>query len=422
MEYRVIFPQPLRSAPKEDAPAPSGIVHYSSRVEILEEIADPEWVRAKVRDGIEERIGYLKKSALEVRPKETPAEIDPVLFAKSLRFAARRFETNSVFLGAVAWVESRFKNAVNPSTQATGPYQFLPSTWQGMVAQYGADQGIGEDDIQDPSAQVVFAAIAARDATKSLKKSLGQIPNHAELYSTHLLGLSAATALITGDRNRSINSVLSEVYANRDDTQSFVSKILNGNKRILLDGDNPRSINSMLEAIVERLAKGVVKYQTLIGEPIQIVATNSEPPWLTVAKKEIGTTEDKNPGASNPRIEQYHDSTTYGRPAKDDMAWCASFVSWCMANSGNKIIEKANIRSARAIDWSAWGESIGVPRVGALVVLSPLAEGSSGHVGFIVDESERNISLLGGNQGAPESVCVLDFPKEAVTHYRWFEY
>jgi hypothetical protein len=40
-----------------------------------------------------------------------------------------------------------------------------------------------------------------------------------------------------------------------------------------------------------------------------------------------------------------------------------------------------------------------------------------GHVGFFVEETSRNVSVLGGNQG--EQVSIANQPKARLLGYRW---
>ena len=126
---------------------------------------------------------------------------------------------------------------------------------------------------------------------------------------------------------------------------------------------------------------------------------------------------------SNPRIEDYHATTGLGRKS-DDTAWCASFVSFCMANVDNDKVRLANLRSARAADWKKWGQSIDNPVPGAVVVMEPLVPDSTGHVGFVVEAADDLIQTLAGNQKdeqGRESVCIKPFSMDKVVCFRWMD-
>jgi uncharacterized protein (TIGR02594 family) len=74
-------------------------------------------------------------------------------------------------------------------------------------------------------------------------------------------------------------------------------------------------------------------------------------------------------------------------------------------------------KSAAAISWLDWGESISKPVLGCVVVLRrPSGGPSAAHVGFYVGEYPGVIELLGGNQA--NRVCIQPYPLELVLGYR----
>lgn len=124
-----------------------------------------------------------------------------------------------------------------------------------------------------------------------------------------------------------------------------------------------------------------------------------EAAWMKVARAELGVTED--PLGSNPRIEAYHASTA-GGAADDAVAWCASFVNFCVEAAG---VRGTRSKAARA--WLDWGVDAGDFVPGCIVVLR---RGSppKGHVGFFAGFESGRIKLLGGNQGNQVSVASFD--------------
>jgi len=119
-----------------------------------------------------------------------------------------------------------------------------------------------------------------------------------------------------------------------------------------------------------------------------------EPPWMVVAKAEIGQAEVSGAKA-NPRILEYFKSAKFW--GTDDSgganAWCASFVAWVMEQSGYKGIPGAY----RAKSWAAFGKPIKDPVYGAIGIKT---RGGGGHVAFVVGKSAdgRSLYMLGGNQ------------------------
>ncbi len=124
-----------------------------------------------------------------------------------------------------------------------------------------------------------------------------------------------------------------------------------------------------------------------------------EAAWMKVARAEVGVTED--PLGSNPRIEAYHASTE-GGAADDAVAWCASFVNFCVEATG---VRGTRSKAARA--WLDWGVDAGDFVPGCIVVLR---RGSppKGHVGFFAGFESGRIKLLGGNQGNQVAVASFD--------------
>jgi len=119
-------------------------------------------------------------------------------------------------------------------------------------------------------------------------------------------------------------------------------------------------------------------------------------PWMALAYKERGTHEVKG-RAANPRIIEYHATTTL-RSQSDEVAWCSSFVNWCL-----KQVNIKGTNLAGAASWVNWGVATG-PRYGAITVIhNPKMANTSlsrtgNHVGFLVEETKTHYVLLGGNQ------------------------
>lgn len=90
-------------------------------------------------------------------------------------------------------------NAVNPTTQASGLYQFIPSTWAGVVRNYGQRYGIRPDGVMDPSQQeLAIRAITENEYLPAVQRT-GRDPTPAELYMPHLLGVPTYSRLATAD-------------------------------------------------------------------------------------------------------------------------------------------------------------------------------------------------------------------------------
>lgn len=89
-------------------------------------------------------------------------------------------------------------NAVNPTSGASGPYQFLKSTWQSYMK--NPKLGLTMDGFYHPSEhpEQHDAAIHAytADSMDAIKPILGRLPTKGELYSMHLLGQGGGAQLL----------------------------------------------------------------------------------------------------------------------------------------------------------------------------------------------------------------------------------
>jgi len=141
---------------------------------------------------------------------------DPVQAA--IANAAERTSVDFNFLLAQAQVESAMNPEARAATSsATGLYQFIDSTWLGIVKKHGPRFGLGDvaDQIDvTPSGNAWVADPAQRDAILALRNNpqvaslmaaglaednraylmpiLGRQPSHAELYLAHFLGAGGA--------------------------------------------------------------------------------------------------------------------------------------------------------------------------------------------------------------------------------------
>jgi hypothetical protein len=91
-----------------------------------------------------------------------------------------------------------------------------------------------------------------------------------------------------------------------------------------------------------------------------------------------------------------------------------------MARAQNEVVRAHNLASKIAVAWLEWGEPVTDPPVGAVCVMKPLAEGTTGHVGFFLRRDGTDVWLLGGNQG--DAVCEKPFKAAVVRGYRWLNW
>jgi len=140
----------------------------------------------------------------------------------SIRQAARATDVDFGLLMAQAKQESGFQpDAAASGSSATGLFQFIDSTWLGLVQRFGAKYGVGGlaqqivvdgngrasvadpatrqrilDLRKDPRVASALAAEYARQNKQSLEQALGRSPSNADLYMAHFLGASGAITFL----------------------------------------------------------------------------------------------------------------------------------------------------------------------------------------------------------------------------------
>jgi hypothetical protein len=149
-------------------------------------------------------------------PGATPAVVG------SIRQAARATDIDFGLLMAQAQQESGFQaDAKASGSSATGLFQFIDSTWLGLVRQFGDKYGVGAlaqqitsdgagrasvadpatrqkilDLRKDPRLSAALAAEYARLNKGALEQALGREAGNADLYMAHFLGAGGATTFL----------------------------------------------------------------------------------------------------------------------------------------------------------------------------------------------------------------------------------
>lgn len=146
-------------------------------------------------------------------------------------------------------------------------------------------------------------------------------------------------------------------------------------------------------------------------DEIVVSDANDLTPWITEAKKFLGTKEV--PGTKdNPTILRFWKEGKISWQADhDETAWCAVFHA--------AIYERIGIRSQRdswSQGWKDWGEKLDSPIYGCTVIFR--WDASSGHIGWYVGRAKSGrMLILGGNQS--NSVTITEFSDDKVLAYRW---
>ncbi|MCB1741083.1 MAG: TIGR02594 family protein [Gammaproteobacteria bacterium] len=435
MLYRIVLEDlNLKQSPSRQAPDQSPSVDLRDQlVKIDEQTVEGEvWWQVEVAStrGAPPQRGFLLATDVTELPEASlrwPETIDRIAYLSILTTAAERYGTNREYLALVAQMQSGLRNlAPDTDTGARGPYRFTPLQWQALT---GADSepdrpplSLTATDIDSPWLQALGAARLTARNSDALLAALQRIPTGRELYLAHVIGVAATIGLLETGAVTDGAAVLGQLESTLGDEEGARRKRMYAD--LLMDDDSPRSLAQLETEIVHRMhAASAPIAEDILALPESLRlrgdASAQTPPWFVIARAELDKGIREDPQGSNPQIEAYFATVGLDRHT-DDKAWCAAFVSFCMATSGNERVVQSNLRSARARDWLDWGTAITDPTPGALCVTRPLVANSSGHVAFFVSQAGGKVKLLGGNQG--DAVSEQDFDMADVVGYRWLHW
>ena len=190
---------------------------------------------------------------------------DEVLAA--IKKASDKVGVDFGYMMAMAGQESGFNPTIKAKTSsATGLYQFIDSTWNGMVQKYGQQFGIKPGDRTDPYAQAVMGALYTKDNGDLIKGVLGRDANPTELYMGHFLG------------GGGVKNFLKGMKANPNDTPATMKgyeAAANANKPIFYDNGRPRTFQEIYDVMYKKVgAKATTYAQEYSQKATQLAQAN----------------------------------------------------------------------------------------------------------------------------------------------------
>lgn len=143
----------------------------------------------------------LQNNALAALTQRAPTGV-----LNAIKSASAKTGVDFAYLMEKAAAESSFKpDAKAKTSSATGLFQFIESTWMGMVkehgAKYGIDTSLDKKSLlelrKDPKLASFMAAEFAKGNQAHLEKTIGGEIGNTELYFAHFMGASGASAFLS---------------------------------------------------------------------------------------------------------------------------------------------------------------------------------------------------------------------------------
>lgn len=169
-------------------------------------------------------------------------------------------------LTAMAGVESAFRTDAGASTSsAKGLFQFINSTWVGVLAKYGDKYGVPKDASRfDPTYSAIMAAAMMKHEGYPAAKAAVSNPSMTDIYLTHFLGPTGGRKFIFA------------YMANPDayGTSAVNEAQANANYNIFFDKvtGNPRTLRQIYDMFAKKLGTWLAKGEDIVGAP-SVVAT-----------------------------------------------------------------------------------------------------------------------------------------------------
>ncbi|MFS8049194.1 CHAP domain-containing protein [Rhizobium sp. BR 314] len=401
-----------------------------------EETDDSRKVQLDYDDG-EVAVGWVLKSALAVDtsvPAMPPlsnfmiACLDAVSVVNQLDDTAPNYASLDFILARANFATS---NSYPPPQAGSpfGPFQIRSEEWDDFCRACSLGKNLPADFKDYVTEQAQAAAWNMVTSGRRLIASYSSLnQQHEPTYEPDLLDLFLSYILNnTADAARCRQAAS---IGNTTPIDRFLVSPQNPELQSLMAGAQAslfvdqtgtvRTVSDVVAQVTTKLDELLTEAYKLIVQlaPQYIARTTGGAPWLAVAKTQIGVLE-----SDDAKIRSYFASI--GVLANGATPWCGAFVAWCLLQSKAITSKQLPKVPERAANWTDFGRSIALPLnqtdkslLGAIVVLSPQAANSSGHVGFLTGFSTPGkVTLLGGNEH--DQVREEDFSLADIRAVRW---
>lgn len=167
----------------EQAPGIGDMINYGTRGirDLYDRYNKPVTIK-----NLDDQLNELKKQRSEFEAALT--KLGSARTAPYLPESRQMLGDDARYLAGIRGNESGYDDeAVNSTTNATGRYQFLPSTAQSLMNEH-PELGLKMEDLKKPETQEALMKLYTDKSKSILEPILGRKPTMGELYMLHFLG------------------------------------------------------------------------------------------------------------------------------------------------------------------------------------------------------------------------------------------
>ena len=139
--------------------------------------------------------------------------------------------------------------AKSKTSSAGGLFQFIDSTWKGVVKQHNLGHSL--EDKYDPKKAKEAAVIHNEWNKRYLQKSLGYEPTEGQLYAAWFLGANGAKTLLTASPKQLAKEVVKPSQVNANEQMFYVGRY-EGKKFIR---ERPRTVGEVYQLLSKKIGE-----------------------------------------------------------------------------------------------------------------------------------------------------------------------
>lgn len=176
--------------------------------------------------------------------------------------AAKIVGVDPAVMAMMANIESTFRPSVKaPTSSASGLFQFIASTWKGLMSKFAGKYGIPPNTpATDPKAASLLAGEYIKQNQEFLQRRLGRGVNATDIYAAHFMGPAGSAKLLTA----SPTDVGSQLFP----------AAAKANRNIFFNKDgSPRTVGEVYKVLDDKVSNNVVSPTQMSNSPSPALST-----------------------------------------------------------------------------------------------------------------------------------------------------